>query len=129
MRELLKDIGQLDPDNLIAGTRYPIDYKGITLEAASGIVEKGTVLGVITASGIAVPVDSTATDGSQNPICVLAETIDTAVLTKAIAYRCGYFFRDALIFGGDDTYETHEIEMQRLGLFMTAAVNTKGEVK
>ncbi|WP_455598837.1 head decoration protein [Cloacibacillus sp.] len=128
MRDLYTKLGSVDPTNLIAGSRYPIDHIGVTLAEDTGEIKNGTVLGKITATGVYVLVDSTATDGSESPVCVLAEDIDTAILTDAVAYRCGYFYRDALIFGGSDTYENHELEMQRLGLYMTKGVNEKGAV-
>lgn len=129
MRELYTQIGESKPDNLIAGSKWPLDHKGVTLSAGQGVLQRGTVLGIVTASGEAVPVDSAKSDGSQTPDCILAEDIDTAdgaVVT--IAYSAGGFIRGSLIFGGSDTWEKHELEMRKLNMHLSVSVDEKGGV-
>ncbi len=132
-RDLLHTLGTTEQDNLIAGVKFPIAHRGVLLSAGQGEVKRGTVLGTIKTSGESVPVDSTKSDGSQNPDCILAETIDTgsdtsAEAISAAAYSAGYFIRGSLIFGGNDTYETHELEMRKLNMHLSSSVNTKGAV-
>jgi len=63
------------PDQLIAG-----DLKIVTDSVqigGSGLYERGTVMGVIEATGVWIPSVNTATDGSETPRGVLADQIDT----------------------------------------------------
>lgn len=111
------------PDNLFYDTKHPVDVKAVTLKAGQGILKRGTVVAVITASGLAVAVDSTKTDGSELADAILTDTIDTGsagasenVVTTA--YRSGSFNRDALTFGGTDTAAKHETRLRTLGIYL-----------
>lgn len=72
----------------------------ITLTKPAGATElkRGTVLGIITASGKAAQFDDKATNGTQNVAGVLAETIEFGSGTEEIAtmYVEGEFLWDAL---------------------------------
>ena len=128
-RELL-DIGAIVADNLIAGDRFPLSVKGVTLAAGQGKLARGTVLGIVTSDGKAKVVDSSKSDGTQNPDCILAEEIDTTgAAVSAVAYNAGFFIRNALVFGGADTYAKHELEMRRLGIHLSASLDEKGAEK
>jgi hypothetical protein len=140
-RELYKDLGETLQDNLIAGPRFPIQHKGVQLAAEQGLLMRGTVLAIL-ADGTAVTVDSSHTINTgttQNPVyvpdrnkpdCILAEDIDTGAggPIEAAAYSAGYFIRGSLIFGGADTWETHELEMRRLNMHMSASVDGNGGI-
>lgn len=127
MRELMNNLGESKPDNLVAGSRFPLTVKGVELAAGQGVLKRGTVLAVNAATGDAHAVDSALTDGMNEPDCILAETMDTSGgAVKAVAYATGYFFRSGCFFGGTDTYEKHEKEMRRLGLHLTSSVDEKG---
>lgn len=96
MSELFQQIGEFDYDNLVSGERFPIETKGVTLVAGQGVLKRGTLLGVITASGLAVLCDSTKTDGSQVPKYILSADTDTgasgaATNIPAVAYQSGEF--------------------------------------
>jgi hypothetical protein len=113
------NFGSTEPDNLIAGTKHPLDVKGITVLTGQGVLKRGTVLGVITANGKGKKVDSTAADGSQAADCILTDDIDTTggdVVTSA--YISGEFNRGALIFGGTDTAANHEATLRTKGIFL-----------
>ncbi|WP_068775767.1 head decoration protein [Paenibacillus sp. FJAT-26967] len=117
------DFGSTEPRNLFFDTTHPKDVKSVTLKAGQGILEWGTVVGVITATGLAVPVNSTATDGSELADSILTDSIDTgtggaAQNTVTTAYSSGSFNRQALKFGGADTAEKHETRLRSLGIFM-----------
>ncbi|NLT94859.1 MAG: head decoration protein [Clostridia bacterium] len=120
VEKLNSTIGGYTPDNLIAGHEVPLLVKGITLAKNQGVVARGTVLGIVKDSGLAKPVDSTKTDGSEVPYCILTDTIDTdgEEDVKATAYVSGLFNSKALIFGGDDTIEQHENKLRELGIFL-----------
>lgn len=126
MQNLYEKIGEILPDNLIAGQEFPILIKGVTLAKNQGVLKRGTVLGIVTATGLAKLVDSTKTDGTQNADCILADDIDTgsgAATTdfKATAYYTGLFNKNALIFGGDDA-ANHEARLRDLGIFLKDSI-------
>lgn len=110
-------------DNLFADHIIDVLTKGVTLKAAQGVVKRGTVVGIITASNLAVAVDSTKADGSQLADCILSDDVDTGIAGAtdnivAVAYRTGHFNRKALIFGGTDTADKHETYLRELGIFL-----------
>lgn len=118
-----KEVDSTSYDNLFAGMSVDIAKKSVTLQAAQGVITRGTVLGIITATGLAVPVDSTKADGSQSADCILADDTDTGAAgavdnVVAVAYSAGQFNRKALIFGGADTAPTHETRLRELGIFL-----------
>lgn len=113
------NFGSTTPDNLIAGTKHPLDVKGITVLTGQGVLVRGTVLGIVTASGKGKKVDSTAADGSEIADCILTDEIDTTagdVVTSA--YISGEFNRGALIFGGTDDAADHEATLRTKGIFL-----------
>lgn len=118
--QLYGTLGEYTPDNLLAGHEVPVIVKGITLAKNQGVVARGTVLGIVTASGLAKPVDSAQADGSQTPYCILTDTIDTTGDTdvKTTGYVSGLFNSKALIFGGTDTVAQHETKLRELGIFL-----------
>jgi len=108
------------PDNLFAGHEIPVLVKGVTLEAGQGELKRGTVLGKVTATGKYKAVNSANEDGSEVADCILADDTDTtAGDVTAVAYRTGHFNRKALLFGGDDTAETHEHTLRTLGILLS----------
>ncbi|MDO6355288.1 head decoration protein [Caloramator sp. CAR-1] len=120
---LYSKIEEVRSDNLIADSIVPVLVKGITLEKGQGVLKRGTVLGIVTATGLAKVVDSSKTDGTENADCILADDVDTgdgSATTDfpAQAYISGCFNRNALIFGGTDTVEKHETRLRELGIFL-----------
>lgn len=114
-------------DNLIAGYVVPLSTVSVIIKSGSGIIKRGTVLGVVSQLGdsdvhhgmyTVKPVDSAQTDGSQSPFAILSDLeIDaTTEDVRATGYVSGEFNRHALIFGGSDTIETHETELRNIGL-------------
>lgn len=118
--DLYSNLDTYTPDNLIAGNDVPLLVKAVTLQANQGVVKRGTVLGIITASGLAIPVNNANTDGSQTANCILCDDVDTTGgNVVAEAYISGHFNRKALIFGGDDTAADHEAKLRELGIFLS----------
>lgn len=114
-----KGVGTFVPDNLFFDTKSPVDTKAVVLKSGQGTLKRGTVLGIITATKLAVPVDSTKADGSQTPDSILTDDTDTtAGNTTAVAYSSGTFNRNALIFGGTDTAATanHELTLRQIDI-------------
>lgn len=113
------------PDKLfVVGSAFPVVTQAITIEAGAGVLKRGTVLGMVTATRKYRPVNSTATDGSQEADCVLAEDVDaTTADVNATAYFTGEFNESALIFGGTDTADTHRRTLRKIGIFLHKTVS------
>lgn len=120
-------------DELFAGGVQPERMTAIIIKAGSGIVTRGTVMGMISqlpetdlyaGTPVTAPVNSTKTDGSQSPYCILADSvIDATTLdVRAAAYLDGEFNRDFLKFGGTDKVATHEVAMRKIGLITKRVV-------
>ena len=82
------------------------------------ILANSFTVAVTNASQSAVKlVDSGNNDGSQWPAAVLAEDVDASSAgVKCATYESGQFNEGQLYFGGNDTIETHRLEMNRIGL-------------
>jgi hypothetical protein len=115
-----KGFDSVTADKLFAGTDVPVIVRSVTLKAGQGVVKRGTVLGVVTASGVAIPVNSALADGSQVANCILTDDVDTTGATDiaTTAYVSGQFNRKALVFGGTDTAANHETKLRELGIFL-----------
>lgn len=123
----METIGTKTQDNLLAGKDVPLLAKGITLAKGQGTLTRGTVVGIVTGSGLAKPVDGAATDGSQSPYGILTDNVETGDGTatqdvKTTAYVSGSFNSLALTFGGADTASTHEAKLRELGIFLDTNV-------
>lgn len=117
--QLHSRIGEFTPDNLIAGHEFPVLTKEVVVKGNQGKLLRGTVVGLESETKLAVPVVSTATDGSQTPYGILTDNVDTAsgqVVTTC--YVSGLFNANALHFGGEDTAETHEAKLRELGIYI-----------
>lgn len=67
--------------------------EGIVVVSGAGVVDSGTVLGKITASGKYKPVTVAAVDGSQNAAAILLDAVDaTSADAKGVA-----IVRDAVV--------------------------------
>lgn len=118
--DLYQNADTYTPDNLFANLDVTALTKAVTLAGAQGVVKRGTVLGIVTATGLAVPVDNAQADGSEVADCILVEDVDTTDGDiVAEAYRTGHFNRQALIFGGDDTAADHEGTLRKLGIYLS----------
>lgn len=111
-------IGKYTPDKLISGGDVPILVSGITLAAGQGILKRGTVVGIESTNKKGKVVDNTSTDGSEKPVGILTDDVDTDSEVTTTMYISGLFNRDALIFGGDDIAEDHELRLRELGIFL-----------
>jgi hypothetical protein len=112
-------IGESTVDNLFAGTAHPVDIKAVKLKGGQGVLLRGTVVGIIKETELAVPVNSAATDGSEVAEAILTDNVDTTDGDiVATAYVSGLFNRKALIFGGEDTASAHERTLRTLGIYL-----------
>jgi len=116
----------VDPDNMqltnaTVGTAYagPINFK-INDGTTDFIVGDKFTIAVAAGSGKYKVVDSTSVDGSQVAERVLiadTDTTDADVITEA--YISGHFNREALIFGGEDTADDHEVALRDLNIILS----------
>lgn len=106
------------PDNLFAGNVAPVVADKATIVSGAGKLARGTVLGLVSASGKLNIVDSTKSDGTQTPYAVLAEDVDATSADKPCGvYLTGEFNIDKLVFGGTDTATTHKVNARKIGIF------------
>lgn len=118
-------------DNLIAGPGV-FRTVSVIVQSGSGVIRRGMVLGVVKqfegkrSAGMYIvrPVDSTRTDGSQDPFAILEdlEVDATKLNVQAIGYVTGEFNRDALKFGGNDTIAMHERALRKIGIITKRVV-------
>lgn len=123
MNNLYSEIGNYAPDNLIAGSEFPILTKGISLASGYGELKRGTVIAIINSSELAVPVDNSKNDGSENPYGILTDNIDTGINETennitSTAYISGLFNSKSLIFKADNTLADYEERLRELGIFI-----------
>ena len=72
-------------DKLFAGD-FPLATEAVAISAGEGALLRGTVLGVVTATGKLAVVDKNANDGSQHPYCVLAEDVASVIAAGAAQF-------------------------------------------
>jgi len=113
----------VDYDNLfVTGSGFPIVTDAVII-ASGNKLARGTVLGIVTASGKAVAVDSSKNTGVELPYAVLANDTDaTAADVLAPIYLTGEYNGHKLIFGGSDTSDTHKTACRKIGIFIKSAV-------
>ncbi len=112
----------LNHDNLLGGD-YPAVTDIRTIVSGQNLT-RGAVLGKITTSGKYTLCDSAAIDGSENPVCILAEDCDASGGDKAAdVYLSGQFNEGQLTFGGADTADTHRDALRDLNIYLKKAVS------
>ncbi|MCD5324769.1 MULTISPECIES: head decoration protein [Pontibacillus] len=122
--QLYTKTDEYSPDRLIAGNQIPLIAEGITLSADQGVLKRGTVIGVVTASGEGVLVDKSKTDGSEKAYAVLAETVDTTGEVKVTpGYITGLFNVNELAFADEDAIDDHKITMRERGLYVKDVIS------
>jgi hypothetical protein len=107
------------PDNLIADLEETTSVEGITLLAGQGVLSRGSVIGIITASQKGKLAAKANSDGSQVAKYILADTVDTTsadVVTQC--YRKGSFNRQALKFAASNSAADHEDSLRQYGIFL-----------
>ncbi len=105
--------------NLIASTEVAPMIRGVYLKSEQGVLQYGSVLGLTENDNFGILADKTATDGSQIPIGILAETIDTKETEPVLAqmYITGVFNKDALLFAEGTAFDDMELELKKLGIY------------
>lgn len=109
------------PDRLIAGD-FPLVTDTITI-AAGQVLQRGALLGMTTATGDYILSLSAATDGSQNPVAVLADNVNTSATgtnaaTPAPIYLTGEFNVNEMTLGTGFAYPAVKSTLRPLSIFV-----------
>ena len=120
MADLVTKAGEYTPQNIIAGNQVALITEGVVLAKGTATLKAGTVIALVTADSTGKAVDSSKTDGTQTPYGILAEdvTLKSSGTIKATVYVSGYFQKDKLVFGGNDTAATHKSALRTLGIYL-----------
>ncbi|HIF5760731.1 TPA: head decoration protein [Raoultella ornithinolytica] len=104
------------PDQLIAGTLQLVTDTGII---TGGAYKRGTVLGMVTASGKYTLSVNTATDGSETPVAILVDDVDAATTDQnGGLYLMGEFNQNHIIFDDSWTVLTLKAALRPLAIFL-----------
>ncbi|CNI59449.1 antitermination protein [Yersinia pekkanenii] len=96
------------PDQLVSGTLQLVTDTGVIAQAAA-IHIRGTVMGKITASGEYVKSVKDAEDGSEVPVAILVDNVDTTVTAqRGGIYLMGQFNQNSVIH--DDSWTLAELK-------------------
>ena len=104
------------PDQLIAGTLQLVTDTGII---TGGAYKRGTVLGVITASGKYTLSVKTATDGSEKPVAILVDNVDASTADQnGGLYLMGEFNQNRIIFDNSWAIPALKTALRPLAIFL-----------
>jgi hypothetical protein len=109
------------PDRLIAGSADLITETAVI--AAGANLERGTLLGVITASGKFVQSVAGAGDGSQTPIAILVDYAPAASAdATAGIYVAGEFNENAIIYGTGHSAASVKAGLRARGIYLKTPI-------
>lgn len=113
--------GTFVPDGLLAGD-YPIRTRSVTIN--DGLLHvRGELLGIVTATGLAVLSADAAADGSEAPNCILAEDVDATMGSReGVAYLAGDFNENAMSFGAGHTPASTREGLRALNIYLQTPV-------
>jgi hypothetical protein len=110
------------PDRLVAGLTQLVSIP-LTLVSGQNLV-RGTVVGVITASGKITQSLSASSDGSQTPYGILADDCDASGgdLANCPVYVAGEFNEAALTLGSAHTLASIRAGLRDKGIFLKTPI-------
>lgn len=125
MAELVSKFDGVTYDELIGGTAVAVMTANVTIAklSAAATYKRGTLLGVVTASGKYAIVDSAASTGEKVASVVLAKDIEVGTADDVVAtvYTHGIFNREKLIVKAEsDSASAHEEELRKAGIYLTS---------
>lgn len=110
------------PDQLIAG-RVPQVTDNATLVSGVGAIKRGTVLGVISASGKYTVSATASTDGSEVPTAILVDDADSTSGDVTIGvYELGEFNMNAITIGTGWSLSTIKSPLRSKGIYLKPSV-------
>lgn len=111
------------PDNLFGGHVAKVVDDSLVVATGQGVLPRGALLGVATATGKAILVDKAATDGSEKVYAVLGENVDTAESdVTAAVYLTGEFNENALTVADGNTVAEHKASARFAGIFIKSVM-------
>jgi len=111
------------PDQLVSGPLQLVT-DSVTI-GVSGTLKRGTVLGMVTATGAFIPSKKDATDGSENPSAILVDNVDTTTTAQTGGvYLMGEFNQNRLIFDGSWTIAELKAQFRSLAIFLRDSVQS-----
>lgn len=119
---LVKKVGSVGQDNLIAKPFPPAEPFGVKVAAGEGQLKRGTVLAL--GEDGSYTMLAAATTGKAN--CVLADDVDASGETAvtAVAYRTGHFNSKALIMAeGYTLTQADKEELRKGGILLSEMVD------
>lgn len=109
------------PDQLVSGPLQVVTENG-TIAQSAAVLKRGTIMGKITASKAYVKCVKTATDGSQVPVAILVDDVDTTISAKnGGLYLMGEFNITRIIYDPSWTSEDLRTAMRALAIFLRNA--------
>lgn len=124
MAELVSKFDGVTYDEIIGGTAVAVMTANVTIAklSAAATYKRGTLLGVVTASGKYAIVDSAASTGEKVASVVLAKDIEVGTDdVVATVYTRGIFNREKLIVKAEsDSASAHEEELRKVGIYLTS---------
>ena len=111
-------------DKLIAGVMHRVTESVYPVLSGQGVLARGTVVGLVTASSKLKKIASAAGDGSEAVYGIIAETVDaTSADASAVVYLSGQFNQAALVFGTGSTIANTKADARTKGIFYTVVGN------
>lgn len=125
MAELASTMDGVIYDELIGGTSITAMTANVTIAklAVAATYKRGTLLGVVTASGKYAVVDSAVSTGEQVASVVLAHDVAVGTDNDVVAtvYTRGLFNREKLLVkDAGDNATKHEAELRKVGIYLTS---------
>ena len=124
MAELANTMDGVTYDELFGGTAISAMTANVTIAKLSTATsyKRGTLLGIVTASGKYAIVDSEATTGEKVANVVLAQDVTVGNTDDVVAtvYTRGIFNREKLIVKAGDNATKHEEELRKVGIYLTS---------
>lgn len=116
------------PDRLIAGSAELVtNHRTLT---GGTRYARGTVMGVVAASGAMTICTTSASDGSETPVAILAADSDCAGgdLPSCAAFEKGEFNANAILLGDGWTTDSIYEPLRRAGINLVRLVSVSGVV-
>lgn len=109
------------PDQLVSGPLQLVT-DSVTI-GVSGALKRGTVLGMVTATGAYIPSKKDATDGSEKPSAILVDNVDTTTTVQTGGvYLMGEFNQHRLIFDATWTIAELKGQFRPLAIFLRDSI-------
>lgn len=120
MAELRENAAGTNYDELIGDVIVGLLTKNVTVAEGENL-KRGSVVGIISASGKYKLTSAAADDGSKVANAIVAKDIDASKGdTIGTVYVSGIFNREKLIIGADTTIDAHEEELRNAGIYLTS---------